>query len=349
MVGEIGSGKSTLINAMVDYMLGVQCINRMWCEITETKENQAESQTNAVTVCDVFADQSPFSLTVFDTPGYGSTKGPEVSCAKTHKGEPVYFTFDNSHCETFNEKKKSGGGNRTNITLQSTYGWLSVLKNRIQLLASLCNLKAQIILLELKTKELEQTKAALLQKQKKKKLWICDCECEVDEPYKIKVPINSGRWHMSKEATCCSVCEENCHYPGCWWVRNLKWCGVMNEGKCTVCTRRCDHTDHAKKGKIYEIKTRKVKRSFEYLKNKYEKQYAEEEKLIIILENEIKVKENNKTRLEIALKTDSASTLQHLDFLIEKVKKTERPERTNFSKGLHRVHSGVSNLQLTVT
>ncbi|XP_062847655.1 uncharacterized protein LOC134310070 [Trichomycterus rosablanca] len=77
LVGETGTGKSTVINAMVSYMLGVKCNDKIWCEIIETKGNQTDSQTNAVTVHDVFSEASPISLTIIDTPGFGSTKGKE--------------------------------------------------------------------------------------------------------------------------------------------------------------------------------------------------------------------------------------------------------------------------------
>uniref|UniRef100_A0A4W4F1D6 AAA+ ATPase domain-containing protein n=1 Tax=Electrophorus electricus TaxID=8005 RepID=A0A4W4F1D6_ELEEL len=77
LVGEPGSGKSTLINAIVNYMLNAHCSERIWCEIMETKGNQTKSQTNAVTVYDVFIDQSPFSLIVIDTPGYRNTESTD--------------------------------------------------------------------------------------------------------------------------------------------------------------------------------------------------------------------------------------------------------------------------------
>ncbi|KAK1794562.1 hypothetical protein P4O66_001287 [Electrophorus voltai] len=437
LVGETGTGKSTLINAMVNHMLGVRCNDRMWCEITETKEKQTDSQTTAVTVYDVFADQSPISLTVIDTPGYGSTAGIEedlkvpetlhklfgmsdgvqkidavglvvsskssrltdrqlyifdavlslfakdveqniavlitsvtnkptnviqaiktskIKCAETNGGKLVYFCFDNCHCEGFNAEyedemdeeeeadefqKYEKIWRKNEKNMNNFFAFLnqtqtidlvlteSVLKQRKQLTASISNLKDRINEKELKTNELEQTKLSLTLHKEKRDMK--NFVYEVDEPYKIKVPINSGRWHMSKEATCCTVCEENCHYPGCWWVSDLSWCSVMKKGKCTVCTGKCDYSFHIKEAKIYKLKTRKVKRTHEHLKMKFDTEFIDIQSLIYKLEEKIKQVEAEKSRLveecyqcvltleAIALTASAVSTLKHLDFLIEKL------------------------------
>ncbi|XP_026769804.1 uncharacterized protein LOC113526711 [Pangasianodon hypophthalmus] len=437
IVGETGVGKSTLINAMVNYMLGVESTDRIWCEIIETKGNQTDSQTNAVTVYDVFTKHSPFSLTVIDTPGFGSTDGMQddltvaeslhelfrskdgvheidavcltvssnttrltdrqlyifdavlslfgndveknivvfvthasskptnaikaikkasVVCAKTDKGEPVYFRFNNCHCENFDDEEILDdyklAWDQLNKTMEKFLAFIYerpsisltmtaiVLKRRKQLTASISNIKDKITMAELKQNELDQTKAFLQQHEKEKKEKEKTFEYEVDEPYKVKVPIEYKWWHFqSKEATCCSVCEENCHYPGCWWVRDLSRCSVMSEGRCTVCTGRCHYTEHVKEKKIYVVKTRRVKKTKEDVKRKYETKSDEIKSLVSKLTHEKEEHERQKMRLveqcyqcvitlnTIALKSDSVSILQHMDFLIEKVKETGNTDR----------------------
>ncbi|KAL7841369.1 hypothetical protein SRHO_G00250600 [Serrasalmus rhombeus] len=76
MVGETGTGKTTLINTMVNYFLGVKFKDKVWFEITEEeKRAQTESQTSEVTVYEINSDKKRSSLTIVDTPGYGDTRG----------------------------------------------------------------------------------------------------------------------------------------------------------------------------------------------------------------------------------------------------------------------------------
>ncbi|GAA6077100.1 uncharacterized protein LOC113648199 isoform X2 [Tachysurus ichikawai] len=447
IVGETGTGKSTLINAMVTCMLGVESKDRMWFEVIETEEKQTISQTHAVTVYDVFTEHCPFSLTIIDTPGFGNTEGKKdlnvaesllalfksndgvheldavclvmtsitarlterqhyvfnavlslfgndveknivlfithaakkpnnaiklvkkskIPCALTARGEPVYFRFDNSHCEDFDDEEISddyqASWNLLNTAMENFLSFLKeskpisvkmtveVLRSRKQLTASIFNIKDKIILTEQKQKELKQ-------EHEKKKRDDDNFEYE-DEVYKVKEPLEYSWWHFGwKEATCCSVCEENCHYPGCWWVRDLSWCSVMYEGKCTVCTGKCHYTHHVKEGKKYVSKTRRVKKTKEDLKIKYEIKPDEKKSLMSQIENEIKEMVKEKIRLveecyqlvvkleEITLKRDSVFTLKHLDFLIEKVKETGKPDQV---QKLQDIKCRADNIQLYAT
>ena len=82
LVGETGTGKSTLINTLVNYTMGVKFEDNIWFEIIEDekKRSQSESQTSDVMVYQIFGFEDetlPFSLTIIDTPGYGDTRGIE--------------------------------------------------------------------------------------------------------------------------------------------------------------------------------------------------------------------------------------------------------------------------------
>ncbi|XP_060776393.1 uncharacterized protein LOC132885881 [Neoarius graeffei] len=99
MVGETGTGKTTLINAMVNYILGVKFTDEVWFEITEEGENnqtsdQSQSQTTQITVYEVFAQDNPICLTIIDTPGYGDTRGTDVD---KQIAENLYKLFHNDN------------------------------------------------------------------------------------------------------------------------------------------------------------------------------------------------------------------------------------------------------------
>ncbi|XP_030634748.1 uncharacterized protein LOC115815919 [Chanos chanos] len=432
MVGKTGSGKSTLINAMVNYMLGVKPEDKVWFNITgEEGQNQTVSQTEQITVYDVFVKESPNSLTIIDTPGFGDTRGvkfderisesllslcriedgvheidavclvvntsenrlsekehyifnavvslfgkdieknivllithccggrpgalqaitaAKIPCALNKKNQPVHFKFDNWQDQTYDEKDEKDykhAWERGEKSMKDFLKYLEtmerrnlkmtegVLRKREQLKACFNNLLERVQWTELKQEELKQKKDALEKFKKKDE----DFEVEIDEVYKEKVPINPRWWHWSKKATCCTVCEENCHYPGCWWVKDLSWCSVMEDGNCTVCTNKCHYTQHVKERTIYVSKTRKVKKTMEDLKKEYEKDLGEKESVVAKLQDEIIKAEKGKIRLveeayqciitleETALQPDSYSTLLHLDLLIEKIGETEDEER----------------------
>ncbi|KAI4879659.1 hypothetical protein NFI96_009158, partial [Prochilodus magdalenae] len=78
MVGETGTGKTTLINTMVNYFLGMKFEDKVWFEITEEeRRDPAETQTSEVTVYEIISEERLSSLTIIDTPGYGDTRGIE--------------------------------------------------------------------------------------------------------------------------------------------------------------------------------------------------------------------------------------------------------------------------------
>lgn len=239
---------------------------------------------------------------------------------------------------------------------------LDVLQERTRLEACVCNLKDRITENELKIKELSEIQEALRQNRDK----IKNCEnfvITVEKGVKEKVLIEN-EWWWNSNATCCSVCEENCHVWSCWCANDPSKCEVMVKGFCTVCTGKCHHSKHVKENKKYEIRLKKIEMTFDALKKAYgdtsdppktsfDKNVFENTKK----EHESNIKESeDKSRTEecltrdlekiesqksilvhetytiiislckIALKADSASTLQHLDFLIPRLKEEKGKE-----------------------
>ncbi|XP_053294096.1 uncharacterized protein LOC128454662 [Pleuronectes platessa] len=80
LLGATGSGKSTLINGIINYIVGVEWRDKFRFKliVEDQCRSQAESQTSAVTVYKLNHQEGfkiPFSLTVVDTPGFGDTRG----------------------------------------------------------------------------------------------------------------------------------------------------------------------------------------------------------------------------------------------------------------------------------
>ncbi|KTF81032.1 hypothetical protein cypCar_00037955 [Cyprinus carpio] len=274
----------------------------------------------------------------------------KIPCRRDKSGQPVHFLFNNRQAEgrqnerrylraqrdafedsveemktfleTLDEK------NRSSLELTS-----DVLIERIQFEAYICNLQLRVQEMEQKKAEKLQIQEAMVQNKEK----IEECKnftIQFKKSVKIKVPIESASW-KNRKATTCTVCEENCHEFDCWWVSDPSKCEVMKDGFCTVCTGKCHHSKHVKENKKYIVKNSTIKIDFDNLIKEYEKaeekskmfsglndrldqdlQDIEDQRSILLFNAYRKIKHLS----QIALKPDSALTLQHLDFFIPRVK-----------------------------
>ncbi|KAL2094745.1 hypothetical protein ACEWY4_009464 [Coilia grayii] len=275
-------------------------------------------------------------------------KEAEVPCAKDASGEPVHFKFNNRQSRDYKDREEKMYQAAWDIGYCSLESFLSflhnvdvkelsmtegVLRERKKLEACVYHIQDAIKMEELKQNELQQTQRAF--EENKEKFGVKDFTYEVEEPFKQLESINPSWWHLTRKATCCTKCEENCHYPGCWGVKDLSWCSVMKDNRCTVCTKKCRVSDHVKHEKIYVPRTRKVKKTAHDLKEKYKEQVDIKK----ALEEELHKSKVRKNKLlldayqcivkleDIALKKDSISTLIHLDFLIEKMRELGDDEK----------------------
>ncbi|KAM4532739.1 uncharacterized protein V3H82_026471 isoform 2-T2 [Fundulus diaphanus] len=306
-----------------------------------------------------------------------------IKCAKNEKKQPVYFLFNNCQNEDRNEEAEymEGANKITERGMtefaafleksqpQKVQTTVDVIKERTKLTACIQNLQQRITETEQKQKEIRETRDNLM-KYKEEMRNNEDFDLEIDESYKVKEPIKTG---VFEGAMCCTHCEENCHYPGCTWAPSPAFCDVIKEGHCLVCSGKCPTSAHVKEKWIYVTKTRRVQTTLKEIKQKYEKSKTKREKNLSYLESlDTKMKDlkaiksellnesyNHVVKLErIALKADSASTLVHLDFLIEKMKETGDTEKVkklekmkeNMNEGsraaLQYQHTSVSHLKM---
>ncbi|XP_053374210.1 uncharacterized protein LOC128546840 [Mercenaria mercenaria] len=86
LVGATGTGKTTLVDGIVNYVLGVNMDDPFRFKIVKLEESerikekkQAESQTEWITCYTIhsskYSGRLEFTLTVVDTPGFGDTRG----------------------------------------------------------------------------------------------------------------------------------------------------------------------------------------------------------------------------------------------------------------------------------
>ncbi|XP_062402496.1 uncharacterized protein LOC134093460 [Sardina pilchardus] len=449
IVGETGTGKTTLINTMVNYILGVKFEDKVWFEITEeVTKSQAESQTSAITVYTVNTD-GPTSINIIDTPGFGATgpKGKEkdekiakdlltlfssyagierlasvgvvvkesqhrltaaqqyifdailsifgknlerkivafitysqedhpedalnainaadIPCARTPKGDPVYFPFNNG----FPNKLKNKGADavkkyKTDWCLgeNSMTDFLKfldqteekgrrmtedVLRQWKSLEACVINLQQRIAYEEEEQKKLKQIKAILLT-QKERLDNNENFEIEVDELYIDAVAIKTVLKQCNENATRCENCKENCHFPGCTLVsKDMLWmCDMMKKSRngdylCKVCTRHCSYRNHTKDDKMFVQVIRKVKKTADNLRKEYEEKYGKgvdmkartEEILLQSKKLQDKLVDECYDHImclqNIALKKEPQSIVVLLDFLITRLKENGQHEKAN--------------------
>ena len=80
LVGATGAGKTTLINGMANYILGVQWDDDFRFKLIDepNSQDQTVSQTTCITAYTFYKEKDsslPYTLTVIDTPGFGDTRG----------------------------------------------------------------------------------------------------------------------------------------------------------------------------------------------------------------------------------------------------------------------------------
>ncbi|XP_044189061.1 uncharacterized protein LOC122968129 isoform X3 [Thunnus albacares] len=224
-----------------------------------------------------------------------------IKCAKNEKNQPVHFLFNNNQTKQRTEETEFALENIWRVTErgmkrftdflekskpQQLITTVEVMNARIRITACIHNLQDRIQLIELKQNKIQQTQEALKKhKQEMKKNE--EFTVEVDEVYKEKKSIDGGMWGLFfyTGAVTCYICEENCHFPGCTKAWSPKHCEVMKGGRCTVCTGKCPASDHVKEKCRYVNKTRKVKKTLQDVKQKYEKNKVDREQKKSLLEN----------------------------------------------------------------
>ncbi len=286
----------------------------------------------------------------------GAINKARIPCRRDKNGQPVYFLFNNRQADDRQTEKRyiraQRGAwedsmddmkqflqsldikNRRSLELTS-----NVLIERIRFEANICNLKLQMEEMEMKKAEQVQIQEAIIQNKRN----IDECKnftFILKKMIKMKVPTKSASW-KNRNVTTCTVCEENCHEFGCWWAFNPSKCEVMKNGFCTVCKGKCHQSRHVKENYKYIIKNSSVKVEFDTFIKKIEIAENNSKTYSVIkarLDKDLQeIKDQSSILLfnayrtikhlsQIALKPDSAFTLQHLNFFIPRVKEARKED-----------------------
>ena len=79
LVGTTGSGKSTLINGLFNYIIGVNWEDQFRFRLVQEQSgNQAKSQTQVLSIYTIHHQKRfsiPYTISFIDSPGYGDTSG----------------------------------------------------------------------------------------------------------------------------------------------------------------------------------------------------------------------------------------------------------------------------------
>ncbi|XP_051899675.1 uncharacterized protein LOC127585959 [Pristis pectinata] len=293
-------------------------------------------------------------------------KVAEIPCPKDKNGMPVYFKFNNS--ATYAQRPDSGnsanmgsvdnsgnteedddnfdemfwkmGANsmkkffRALNTMKAISLRLTreVLKERQQLEAAVEGLQIKIQVGLTKLEELRKTQQVMNQHQIE-----LDANKDFEYEVEITVAVQEDISGTGNYITNCQKCQFTCHYP-CQIPNDdeKRGCAAMDrDGNCKVCPQKCVWSVHFNQKYRFVYKTKKEKRTYKELKEKYEKACGEKmtaQKVIETLQIELTEVRNAVLELiqqlsqsigrleEIALRPNPLSTPAYIDLLIQSEK-----------------------------
>ncbi|XP_062372999.1 uncharacterized protein LOC134060342 isoform X2 [Sardina pilchardus] len=278
------------LGELIESYVGIDRIDAVGLVVKASQNQLADIQRCINSVLSFFGRDMKDNIVILITHSDGlpptnalnSIKNAKIKCATEVDGEPVHFLFNNRQCEPHEENQAKHYKRFWSLGDESTEGFFefiqrvtekslkmtgNVLKKRIQLEACLRDLTANINKVSEEENELKKMNDIVINDKAK----LDNNErftFKTRETKMKKVPIKYHFALCDEEATCCDVCEKNCHFPGCTFVDNLYWCTVMSQGKCTVCG--CSYNKHTKENKLYMPVTEEDMKTNEDLKREYQ-------------------------------------------------------------------------------
>ena len=183
-----------------------------------------------------------------------------------------------------------------------------------------------------------------------------DFSYEVSEEQAVNTELPVGQ-HTTTCLTCNRTCHENCAIPD---DSDKAGCVAMTNGYCRICPNKCIWSDHKNLPYIIRFEKRKVIKTYEQTKAKYQSAQQEKNKNVSVID-EIKRKYNNLmednkalvievkqliNRLqEIALKPNPISEIEYIDILIENEKEAKKQGYKERVKILEELRQKAENIR----
>ncbi|XP_005464771.2 uncharacterized protein LOC100708399 [Oreochromis niloticus] len=347
LVGETGAGKSSLINALLNYTMGVKWEDEVWFEIVE---EERRSQTSDVIVYEIFGFEDetlPYSLTIINTPGYGDTRGIEHDDIISHRLLDLFQSEDGVHEVHAVGLVMKASVNRLSEPLRYIFDSVMSLfgknmeKNIVALITHSDGSRPKNPL-----QVLEAANIKCAKNEGSQPVYFLFNNCQLEERMEENTILrNSWELTQTNMDTLTNLLQKS--NP----QKLMKTAEVLNERiRLKASIQNLEH-----RIELGELKETEIKQIREALKQTNHRNKIEIEKILSLLENlekEMKVLTAEKEKWlsdcyqhavrleEIALKADSASTVVHLDFLIEKMKEKGDTEKVQKLEEMRREDGG---------
>ncbi|XP_026017293.1 uncharacterized protein LOC113018441 [Astatotilapia calliptera] len=352
LVGETGAGKSTLINALLNYTMGVKWEDEVWFMIAE---EERRSQTSDVVVYEIFGFEDetlPYSLTIINTPGYGDTRGTEHDDTISYRLLDLFQSDDGVHEVHAVGLVMKASVNRLSEPLRYVFDSVMSLfgkdveKNIIALITHSDGSRPENPL-----QALEAANIKCAKNEDSQPAHFLFNNCQLEERMEENT-IFRNSWELTQ--------TNMDHLTDLLGKSNpqklVKTAEVLNER----IRLKASIQNLEDRFELAELKQTEIREIREALKQTNHRNKIEIEKILSLLENlekEMKVLTAEKEKWlsdsyqhavrleEIALKADSASTVVHLDFLIEKMKEEGDTEKVQKLEEMRREDGGTKESQ----
>ena len=103
LIGQTGNGKTTLINFLINALLGVKYDDdfRYKIIVEEKRPDESKSNTKGVNCYNIKREGYPYPIKIIDSQGVGDTRGPELDEELIPKLKEIFTSINHINCICF--------------------------------------------------------------------------------------------------------------------------------------------------------------------------------------------------------------------------------------------------------